>query len=82
MVSTVKEPGCKKCGRRPSLMGKEPMYLVPIDNEKHIILCGKHFKEFLEIMSVAEVYDFMNLFTYKDDSIYNLKLKAFISSKY
>ena len=58
-----------RCGRRPSLMGREPMYLVPFGTT-HYIFCGECMKDLMREFDKDTYLDLMNLFTHANDYLY------------
>jgi len=71
----VTSPKCKRCHREPSLMGKEPMYLIPF-NYFYFIVCGSCFKKLLNQFGKTTTLDFSNLFTHLEE--YHNLVKNFL----
>lgn len=69
----VKMPQCQ-CGRQPSIMGREPMYLVPHGSE-YLVTCGGCTDRLLKHFGVKIHQDLMNLFTNAPD--YNNRIRKF-----
>lgn len=74
----IKNPKCKKCTRTPSIMGKEPMYLIPF-NSIYFVLCGSCFNKLLNHFGNFTPLDFSNLFTHKEN--YHNFIKQFLNIK-
>ena len=77
MSCTITNPYCKKCGRKPSLMGLEPMYAIP-KGSTYFVLCGSCLTKILKRFGKVNDLDLMNLFTYIDSTIYNDFLLDFL----
>lgn len=79
MVSyQVRNPSCKRCKRFPSMMGLEPMILVPLGSI-HLIVCGGCCHKLLKRLGIEKIEDLANLFSrakYMDN--YNLIVKDFL----
>ncbi|MHA1447824.1 MAG: hypothetical protein ACTSP4_00185 [Candidatus Hodarchaeales archaeon] len=65
-MKKVRNPVCKRCGRKPSVMGKEPMYLVPF-GDTYFILCGGCQRKLLQQFGKSSDLDLSNLFTHIDE---------------
>ena len=77
MSCKIENPYCKKCGRKPSLMGKEPMILIP-KGSTYFVLCGSCLKKLSLRFGKSYKIDLMNLFTHIDSTIYNDFLLEFL----
>lgn len=82
MVSyRVNDPNCKRCKRKPSMMGLEPMILVPLGST-HLIVCGGCTHKLLKRLGIEKINDLSNLFSrakWMDN--YNLIVKDFLGLK-
>lgn len=79
MSCKIENPYCKRCERKPSLMGKEPMILIP-KGATYFVLCGSCLRKLLVRFGKKIKPDFMNLFTHIDSTIYNDFLLDFLGS--
>lgn len=65
VIKLTKMPECKRCGRQPSIMGKEPMYLAPYGSE-YFVLCGSCSEKLMEQFGNRTSLDLMNLYTHAE----------------
>lgn len=81
MVSyQVKNPKCIRCKRVPSMMGLEPMILVPLGST-HLIVCGSCTHKLLKRFGIETIKDLGNLFSAANNDNYNLIVKDFLRLK-
>ncbi len=64
-MSQIDNAICKRCDRHPSLMGKEPLYLVPYESTYYVI-CGSCMSRLCKILGV-DLKDLLNPFTHSDN---------------
>lgn len=61
-MSQIADAFCKRCGRKPSLMGSESLYLVPYGSI-YYVLCGSCMSKLCKLLKI-EIRDLSNLFTH------------------